>query len=114
MSSVDGYKTVCEDELVYLTCSARHSWLLSWRSREYVGESRAIEFNRHLDRPGKGEFISLPHGRVTLSQMSKAEHTSLSTDLKIQIPNNFSRTEVTCINNHGERETKTFILAEGT
>ena len=113
-SSVDGYKTVCENELVYLTCWAHNSRSLIWSSREYIGDSTAIEFNRLFDRLGKGKFISLPNGRATLSQLTKIENTSLLSDLKIQIPNNFSSTEVACMNSHGETETKTFILAEGT
>ena len=111
-SSVDDYRTVCEGERVYLSCSAEHCSSLSWTSREHIGERTTIEFNENFDRPGAGKLVSLPNGGETLLQLTETGH-SLSADVKIRISGNVNKTTVTCTNNHGQRATKAFLLAEG-
>ena len=111
-SSVDGYKTVCSNEVIYLTCSATGPWSLTWTSTAYIGTRTAIEFNQDHDRPGDGKLVSLASGRATLAQISKTE-TSLSSDLKIIIANGVNRTNVTCTNDDLEAVSKTFNLARG-
>ena len=111
-SSVDHYKTVCDNEVIYLTCSASNCWSVTWTSSAYVGTRTAIEFNQDHDRPGDGKLVSLPGGRSTLAQISKTE-SSLSSDLKIRVPNNVHRTNVICTNDLLEYDTKFFVLANG-
>ena len=109
-TSVDDYKTVCAGDTVYLTCSARDSWSLSWRSLDYVGQNAAIEFNRNFHRPGEGRLVSLANGLSTHAQM-----TTDKSNLQITIPDNLNKTQITCINNRieGTAVTKTFILSPG-
>ena len=111
-SSVDGYKTVCSNEVVYLTCSATGPWSLTWTSPAYIGTRTAIEFNQDHDRPGDGKLVSLASGRATLAQISKTE-TSLSSDLKIIIANGVNRTNVTCTNDDLQAISRSFNLAIG-
>ena len=111
-SSVDGSKTVCEGERVYLSCSAEHCSSLSWTSREHIGERTTVEFDEDFDRPGAGKLVSLPNGGETLLQLTETGH-SLSSDVKITISGHVNKTSVTCTNNHGQRATTVFLLAEG-
>ena len=58
--------------------------------------------------------MSLPNGRSTLAQMATTDHEqSLSSNLKVTIPDNLKRTQVTCENNNRAAVTKSFILATG-
>ena len=108
-TSVDGYKTVCALETIYLTCSARNSWSHRWTSPDYVGHNAVIEFNQDYDRPGKGKRVSLPDGRSSLAQMI----TTDTSTLQITIPGNLNETQITCANDHGDAVIKSFMLSRG-
>lgn len=111
-SSVDSYRTVCADERIYLTCAAASSWSLTWTSEHYIGRQTAIEYNQDIDRPGEGKFVRLQSGEATLSQVVGTD-PALMSDLRIQVASNLDRTEVTCTNDRGGRQTKVFLLAQG-
>ena len=90
-SSVDGLKTVCLDEEVYITCIVQDSTLISWRSPTHIpGSNRALEFARGIDSPGDGKLMSFSSGRTTLSQLLAVMERELQARLSIRAFNSSS------------------------
>ena len=95
----------CPGQVVVITCVTRGSFLITWRSIQYIGANR-IEFSTNSNEGAVNVFSNITTASLTRNAMENGVQV-LESQLRIIVGSNVPSPSVTCARDSGNADSVT-------